>query len=113
MDVEKYGDTRVLSVEVREPDQMTIPGVAPRERVKPHKPAAPDRPASPADKPAEAQSHKGRATFTPCLHCAHYQQQPWQDEHGVFVWGKCKRTGEPIYSLRKGCRAWEEKLGPM
>lgn len=113
MDVEKYGDTLVLSVDVREPEQMTISDAAPRERAQPPKPAPPKPPAQPVDKPTEAKPPKGRIAFTDCLHCAHYQSHPGKDESGKFFYGLCKRSGECVYSLGRWCRTWEERLEPL
>lgn len=104
MDLEKYGDVKVLRVEAQEPEQLSFGSVAP------------SRPARPASEPA-AQPQAGQAPARPsrsgscsmaCCHtCAHYRAGQGRDERGTLYWGRCGNSGRPVYRLADRCGAWK------
>lgn len=104
MDLEKYGDVKVLRVEAQEPEQLGISG------------AAPPRPNRTASEPAalpkagQAPAHPRRFGSCPmaCCHtCAHYRAGQGRDERGTLYWGLCANSGRPVYRLADQCRAWK------
>ena len=105
MDLEKYGDVKVLRVEAQEPEQLSFGG------------AAPSRPPRTVSEPA-AQSQAGQAPARPrrpgscplaCCHtCAHYRAGQGKDERGTLYWGWCANSGRPVYRLVDRCGAWKK-----
>lgn len=104
MDLEKYGDVKVLRVETQEPEQMSFGG------------AAPSRPPRNASEPAallqagQAPARPRRSGSCPmaCCHtCAHYRAGQGRDERGTLYWGLCANSGRPVYRLADQCRAWK------
>ena len=115
MDVEKYGDVRVLSVDVKEDEQLTIPSAAPRERAQRSKPATANQLDMPADKPCQPapSPRRSETAFCYCKTCANYEEKAGRDDAGKLYWGLCRRHGKPVYDLGKGCRSWKDKTELM
>lgn len=104
MDLEqKYGDVKLLRIEVQEPEQMSLSGVAP---------SSPTRPASkPAAQPQAGQAparprRPGSCPMACCHNCAHYRAGQGKDERGTLYWGWCANSGRPVYRLADRCGAW-------
>lgn len=101
---EKYGDVKVLRVEVQEPEQLGISGAAP---------SRPNRTASgPAAPPQAGQAparprRSGSCPMVCCHTCAHYRAGQGRDERGTLYWGLCANSGRPVYRLADQCRAWK------
>ena len=103
MDLEKYGDVKVLRVEVQEPEQMSFGGVAP---------SRPPRPASKQASPPQAGQAPARPSrpraqpLASCYTCDHYRTGQGTDERGTLYWGWCANSGRPVYRLIDQCEAW-------
>lgn len=106
MDLEqKYGDVKLLRIEVQEPEQLSFGSIAP------------SRPARPAYEPA-VQPQAGQASTRPsrpksqplasCYTCDHYRPGQGWDERGTLYWGRCGNSGRPVYRLIDQCDAWRE-----
>lgn len=101
--LEPLGVVHVLQVDVQEPEQMRMDGVAPARQT-----AAPAGQAPPPPSMSVPPQKKGRQPMACCLNCYHYQQRSSRDETGKLYWGKCLRTGKPVYDLRELCAGWKE-----
>lgn len=125
MAVEPLGGVQVLWMDIQEPEQLGLNGVAPPPPARPApKPAkqqtrtqggqAPSRgkPAPPQGGQAPADGSGGRrapASMTACFTCARYSKSYGKDANGIFYWGTCANTGKFIYSLRDSCGVWKGK----
>lgn len=105
MDLEKYGDVKVLRVEAQEPEQMSFGSVAPSRPARP----ASDPVAQPQAGQAPARpSRSGSCSMACCHTCAHYRAGQGRDERGTLYWGRCGNSGRPVYRLIDQCDAWRE-----
>lgn len=107
MALEHLGMVRVLRVEVQEPEQLGLNGMAPA------RPAASPMPPPGGQAPAAgASAQPGRRASRPigwaaCENCVNYQKEYSRDERGTPYWGRCRETGRLVYELKGQCRAWE------
>lgn len=116
MDLEKYGDVKVLRVDVREPEQLTMGGVVPEQRTVPadslHRPASVQSDGQAQAAPSRSESCGARRSMpgniSRCLNCEFYRREPGMDEDGKFRWGICRRTGLAVRELRDQCGAWTQ-----
>ena len=117
MDLEKYGDVRVLRVEILEEEQMALGGVVPKPKAGP---VTPPRRTVPVPSGGQAQAantrpeSRGPRRFVPgnmpcCLNCQSYQEESGMDESGKFRWGICGRTGLAVRELKDRCGAWAQE----
>lgn len=104
MDLEKYGDVKVLRVETQEPEQMSFGGAAPP---RPNR-TAPEPAALPQAGQAPARPRRSGSCPMACCHtCAHYRAGQGRDERGTLYWGLCANSGGPVYRLADQCKAWK------
>lgn len=117
MDVEKYGDVRVLRVEVLEPEQMALGDAVPEQRTAPsashrHPAQVPPGGQAQATHP-RPESHRPQRSLpgnmSCCLNCEFYRQESGMDENGKFRWGMCRRTGQAVRELKDRCGAWTQE----
>lgn len=105
MDLEKYGDVKVLRVEAQEPEQMRFSGVAPP---RPNRTASePATPLQAGQAPARPR-RPGSCPLACCHTCAHYRAGQGKDERGTLYWGWCANSGRTVYRLVDRCGAWKE-----
>lgn len=105
MDLEKYGDVKVLRVELQEPEQMSFGGVAPSRPPR----TASEPPAQPQAAQAPARPRRsGSCSLASCYTCDHYRPGQGKDERGTLYWGRCGNSGRPVYRLIDQCDAWRE-----
>ena len=115
--VEKYGDVRVLRVEILEEEQMALGGVVPKPKAGP---VTPPRRTVPVPSGGQAQAantrpeSRGPRRSVPgnmpcCLNCQSYQEESGMDESGKFRWGVCGRTGLAVRELKDRCGAWAQE----
>lgn len=103
MDLEKYGDVKVLRVEAQEPEQLSFSGAAPPPPAR----ATPSTPAQPQAGQAPARPRRSGSCPLACCHtCAHYRSGQGTDERGTLYWGLCANSGRPVYRLVDQCGAW-------
>lgn len=103
MDLEKYGDVKVLRVELQEPEQMSFGGVAPSRPPR----TASEPPAQPQAAQAPARPRRsGSCSLASCYTCDHYRPGQGKDERGTLYWGRCANSGRPVYRLIDQCDAW-------
>ena len=116
MAVEHLGNVRVLRVDVREPEQMALGGVASEQRTAPA--ASPRRPARvpsggqarAADpRPESRRPRPGRGNMICCKNCEFFRYEPGRDGAGEFQWGICRRTGSAVRELKEECGSWTQK----
>lgn len=97
---------RVLRVEVQEPEQLAMEGVAPDRSTQP-KPPAPRRTAPPRGTQSTGRPTRPKSRpLASCYTCAHYRPSHGQDERGTLYWGLCANSGKPVYRLIDQCEAW-------
>lgn len=106
MDLEqKYGDVKLLRIELQEPEQMSFGGVAPSRPPR----TASEPPAQPQAGQAPAHPSRSGSRSMACCHtCAHYRAGQGWDERGTLYWGRCGNSGRPVYRLIDQCDAWRE-----
>ena len=108
MALEPLGGVRVLRVDFREPEQMSMMGEAkrPPSSAPAHEPTR----AVPAGQaPAQAHARRSSQTVMECCYtCACYSSEPGRDETGRQFWGYCGRTGRPVYDLKGRCGTWAQ-----
>lgn len=103
MAVEHLGWVRVLSVEAREDEQLTLDGTT-----KARAAALSDHH---GDGGGQDQNGRGRSAHGPsrrliaCANCAYYRQGPSWDNAGQAFYGRCAKSGEPVYKLSERCGA--------
>lgn len=104
MDLEKYGDVKVLRIEVQEPEQLSFGGVAPSRPTR----TAPEPVAQPQAGQAPARPSRPRPQpLASCYTCGHYRPGQGTDERGTLYWGWCANSGRPVYRLVDLCGAWK------
>lgn len=104
MDLEKYGDVKVLRVETQESEQMSFGGVVPSRPPR----TASELAAPPQSGQAPARPRRpGSCPMACCQTCAHYRAGQGTDERGTLYWGLCASSGRPVYRLVAQCRAWQ------
>ena len=108
MAVEHLGGVRVLSMELREAEQMRMDGAAPAS------PAAPPV----RSKGKDGQARDGAASRPKrsapnraigCFNCAHYRKTPGWDGAGQAFYGWCALSDPRVYKLFDLCRGWVDK----
>lgn len=108
MAVEHLGGVRALSVEVQEDEQLRLNEVAPA-----HAAASPS-----GHRDGGGQTQNGRdgrsgpnppKRVTACANCANYQQDPGWDDAGQGFYGRCAKSGRPVYKLFDLCGGWADK----
>lgn len=117
MAVEHLGsNVRVLWVNVQEPEQMALGGVASEQRTVPA--ASPRRPApvpsggqarAANPRPESRRPRPGKGNMICCKNCEFFRYEPGLDEAGKFRWGICGRTGSAVRELREECGSWTQK----
>lgn len=109
MVVETLGPVQVLQIDVQEPEQLGLDGVAPAKPAR--RQAAPQgKPAPPQSRQAPARTGSGHPVpliGRICDSCGKFRESHGQDKDGNFYWGTCARTGKIVYELKERCRAWE------
>lgn len=104
MDLEqKYGDVKLLRIEVQEPEQLSFGGVAPSRPARPV--SEPDAQPQAGQAPARP-SRSGSCSMACCYTCDHYRPGQGTDERGTLYWGRCGNSGRPVYRLVDRCGAW-------
>lgn len=117
MAVEHLGNVRVLRVDVQEPEQIALGGVASEQRAAPA--ASPRRPApvpsaggqarAANPRPESRRPRPGRGNMICCKNCEFFRYEPGLDEAGKFRWGICRRTGRAVRELKEECGSWTQK----
>lgn len=116
MAVEHLGFVRVLHVDTREPEQLTLDGAAPEgelppavslRRPAPVPPGGQARTANP--RPESRRPRPGRGNMICCKNCEFFRYEPGRDEAGGFRWGICRRTGRAVRELKEECGSWTQK----
>lgn len=104
MAVESLGGVRVLSVEVLEDEQLELGGMTPVCAAVLHDRCR-DGGGQDQDGRGRQPAHSQPKRLTACANCAHYRQGPGWDNAGQAFYGRCAKSGNPVYKLFDQCGA--------